>query len=178
MAEETKEETKKEEVQVPAKFEKLVGEIEKMSVLDLAELVKVLEEKFGVSAAAPVAVAPAAGGAAAEPAEEKTAFIGDQYFEGRPQLIHSYKGGNSFEHVKTLTKMLETLDAEKFCSGHGKIVGREEIKNHISQMQERQEKIKSLMDKNKSYEEIKSEFEENEARLVESIYNEIKAGFL
>lgn len=74
MAEETKEETKKEEVQVPAKFEKLVGEIEKMSVLDLAELVKVLEEKFGVSAAAPVAVAPAAGGAAAEPAEEKTAF--------------------------------------------------------------------------------------------------------
>ena len=60
-------------VEVPAKFEKLVAEIEKMSVLDLAELVKVLEDKFGVSAAAPamMAAAPAAGG---EAAEEKTEF--------------------------------------------------------------------------------------------------------
>jgi cyclase len=108
--------------------------------------------------------------------EEKTAFIGDQFFQGRPQLIHSYKGGNSFEHVKTLTKMLETLDAEKFCSGHSEIVGREAIKSHIRQMQERHEKVKSLMDKNMSLEEIKSEFDENEAGLVESIYNEIKSG--
>jgi len=108
--------------------------------------------------------------------EEKTAFIGDQFFQGRPQLIHSYKGGNSFEHVKTLTKMLETLDAEKFCSGHSEIVGREVIKDHIRQMQKRQEKVKSLMDKNMSLEEIKSEFDENEARLAESIYNEIKSG--
>ena len=46
----------KKEVVVPAKFEKLVAEIEKMSVLDLSELVKVLEEKFGVSAAAPMAM--------------------------------------------------------------------------------------------------------------------------
>ncbi len=59
-------------VEVPAKFEKLVGEIEKMSVLDLAELVKVLEKKFGVSAAAPVAVVAA--GPAAAPVEEKTSF--------------------------------------------------------------------------------------------------------
>lgn len=69
------EEVKKEEVAVPAKFEKLVAEIEKMSVLDLSELVKVLEEKFGVSAAAPMMMGamPAAGGAA-EAAEEKTEF--------------------------------------------------------------------------------------------------------
>ncbi len=69
------EEVKKEEVAVPAKFEKLVAEIEKMSVLDLSELVKVLEEKFGVSAAAPMMMVamPAAGGAA-EAAEEKTDF--------------------------------------------------------------------------------------------------------
>jgi len=60
-------------VVVPAKFEKLVGEIEKMSVLDLAELVKILEEKFGVSAAAPaMMMAPAAGAVAA--VEEKDAF--------------------------------------------------------------------------------------------------------
>ena len=58
-----------EEIQVPEKFQKLVGEIEKMQIVELAELVKVLENKFGVSAAAPVAVA-----AAAAPVEEKTSF--------------------------------------------------------------------------------------------------------
>jgi large subunit ribosomal protein L7/L12 len=66
----------KKEVVVPEKFKKLVEEIEKMSVLDLSELVKVLEEKFGVSAAAPVMMGPAmAGGAGAgEAVEEKTEF--------------------------------------------------------------------------------------------------------
>jgi len=49
------------EVAVPEKFQKLVSEIEKMSVLDLAELVKVLEGKFGVSAAAPMMMAVGAG---------------------------------------------------------------------------------------------------------------------
>ena len=53
----------------------VISFIESMSVLDLAEMVKELEEKFGVSAAAPVAVAAvAAPGAAAEAAEEKTEF--------------------------------------------------------------------------------------------------------
>src|SRR3989344_5096758 len=61
-----------EKVEVPAKFKSLVEEIEKMSVLDLAELVKILEKKFGVSASAPaMALAPAVAGA---PTEEKTAF--------------------------------------------------------------------------------------------------------
>ena len=55
--------------------EELIKAIEGMSVLDLSELVKGLETRFGVSAAAPVAMAaPAGGGAAAAPAEEKTAF--------------------------------------------------------------------------------------------------------
>ena len=54
--------------------EDVIGFIEKMTVLDLAELVKELEEKFGVSAAAPVAVAAAAGPAVAEAAEEQTEF--------------------------------------------------------------------------------------------------------
>ncbi len=62
-------------VEVPAKFKDLVESIEKMTVLDLAELVKLLEDKFGVSAAAPAMMmaAPAVGGAAAA-AEEKTSF--------------------------------------------------------------------------------------------------------
>lgn len=55
--------------------EEVISFIENMTVLELSELVKELEDKFGVSAAAPVAVAAVAGpAAAAEPAEEKTEF--------------------------------------------------------------------------------------------------------
>ena len=56
--------------------ESILESIEKLTLIEAAELVKAMEEKFGVSAAAPVAVAaaPAAGGAAAAPAEEKTSF--------------------------------------------------------------------------------------------------------
>ena len=58
-----------------ANLEKIVEELSKLSVLEAAELVKALEEKWGVSAAAPVAVAAAAGpAAAAEVVEEKTEF--------------------------------------------------------------------------------------------------------
>lgn len=78
----------KEKVEVPAKFKKLVEDIEKMSVLDLAELVKILEKKFGVSAAPQMVAAPAVpGGAAAPEVEEKTIFnimltaVGDKKIE-------------------------------------------------------------------------------------------------
>ena len=54
------------EVEVPAKFKKFVEEIESMTVLELNELVKVFEKKFGVSAAAVAVAGPAAGGAAEE----------------------------------------------------------------------------------------------------------------
>ena len=73
---EEKKETQESQVEVPKKFQKLVSEIEEMSVLELSELVKILEEKFGVSAAAPQAqVAASAAGAAEEGgAEEKSEF--------------------------------------------------------------------------------------------------------
>jgi len=77
-AEEKKEEAaapaaEEDAVEVPSKFKKLVEEVENMSVLELHELVKVLEKKFGVSAAAVAVAAPgAAAGGAAE--EEKSAF--------------------------------------------------------------------------------------------------------
>jgi len=61
-----------EETKVPAKFEKIVGEIEKMSVMDLHELVKTLEAKFGVSAAAVAVAGPAV--AAAASGDEKSSF--------------------------------------------------------------------------------------------------------
>ena len=64
-------ETKKEEIIVPEKFKKIVEEVEKMSVLDLNELVKVFEKKFGVSATAVAAAGPVAAGPVAE---EKSTF--------------------------------------------------------------------------------------------------------
>jgi len=80
-------EKKEEPKKVPEKFKKLVEEIEKMSVLDLAELVKILEKRFGVSAAQPVVAVPAPAAQAAAPTEEKTIFsiflkgIGDRKIE-------------------------------------------------------------------------------------------------
>jgi len=85
MAEETKNETveettaaaapaaevAEETVEVPAKFKKIVEEIEAMTVLELHELVKVFEKKFGVSAAAVAVAGPAAAGG---DAEEQSAF--------------------------------------------------------------------------------------------------------
>ncbi|MFH0852668.1 MAG: 50S ribosomal protein L7/L12 [bacterium] len=73
----SEEKQNEQEFEVPAKFKDLVEEIEKLSVLDLAELVKVLEKKFGVSAAMPMAMGMvASGGGEAEggKVEEKTAF--------------------------------------------------------------------------------------------------------
>lgn len=80
MAEEEKKEAtateEKSDVVVPDKFKSLVEEIEKMSVLDLSELVSILEDKFGVSAAAPMMVAggAVAAGGDAGAAEEKSSF--------------------------------------------------------------------------------------------------------
>jgi len=105
--------------------------------------------------------------------EHKVAFIGDLYFSGRPQLIHSNKNGNSFQYVQTMTRMLESLDAVIFVSGHSERVGREEIQNHILVMVERQNKVKLLVSQDKSLEETLKEFNENESRLIKSIYNEI-----
>lgn len=74
MSEEKKTEEKKD-VKVPAKFKSIVEEIEKMSVLDLSELVSILEDKFGVTAAAPVAMAAAPAAEGGEGGgEEKSSF--------------------------------------------------------------------------------------------------------
>lgn len=76
MSDETTTTTVAEEtVEVPAKFQELVTKIEEMSVLDLADLVKVLEKKFGVSASAPAMMMAVGGaGAGAAVVEEKTSF--------------------------------------------------------------------------------------------------------
>jgi large subunit ribosomal protein L7/L12 len=106
----------KKEVEVPAKFKDLVESIEKMSVLDLAELVKVLEEKFGVSAAAPMmamAAAPAAGGEA-EAAEEKSTF----------DVEITDAGSNKIGVIKAIRELTEMglKDAKDLVDGAPKVV--------------------------------------------------------
>ena len=71
-------------------------------------------------------------------------------------------------------KMLEAIDAEKFSTGHADIISREDIKAHIANMKVRQEKVLVLKKQGKSLEEVKAAFPENESRLIESIFNEIK----
>jgi large subunit ribosomal protein L7/L12 len=93
-AEKTEEKAeKKEKKQVSKKLEGLMTEIESMTVLELSDLVKALEEKFGVSAAAPVMAAgavSAAGGAA--PAEEKDSFT----------VVLAKVGDNKIQVIKEL----------------------------------------------------------------------------
>ncbi len=79
-------------------IDEIVEAIKNMSVLEVAELVKRLEEEFGVSAAAMVAAAPAAGAAgagAAAPAEEKTEF----------DVILKSPGGNKIQVIKVIREI-------------------------------------------------------------------------
>lgn len=78
-----------------ADLDKMIEEIEKMTVLELNDLVKKIEEKFGVSAAAMAVAAPAAGGAAAPAEEEKTEF----------NLMLKEIGGNKIAVIKVVREI-------------------------------------------------------------------------
>lgn len=80
-------------VEVPAKFKSIVEEIEKMSVLDLNELVKVFEAKFGVSATAVAAAGPATAG----PAEEGSDSVNVELTDG---------GANKIAVIKVVKEVL------------------------------------------------------------------------
>lgn len=82
--------------------EDLLKTVEEMSVLELSEFVKALEEKFGVSASAMVAAAPATGAPAAEagePAEEQTVF----------NVVIANSGANKISVIKALRELVPTL---------------------------------------------------------------------
>ncbi len=98
------------EIIVPEKFKSLVEQIDKLSVVDLAELVKVLEEKFGVSAAAPVMVAAAAGAAV----EEKDSFDVELTNAGASKI-------NVIKVVRTITS-LGLKEAKDLVDGAPQIV--------------------------------------------------------
>lgn len=122
-------EEKKEDVVVPEKFAKLVAEIEKMSVLDLAELVKILEEKFGVSAAAPAAAAAAA---PADAVEEKTEFD-VELTEAGANKIAVIKAVRAITEVG-LKEAKDLVDAAPKLIKEG--VKKEEAENMKKQMEE------------------------------------------
>ncbi len=100
--EEKAEEPKKAAKPVSANLEKIIEQIEKLSVLELADLVHALEDRFGVSASAPIAVAAGASGAptgTTEPAEEKTTF----------NVILSGAGANKIAVIKAVRELIQTL---------------------------------------------------------------------
>lgn len=84
-----------------SKFAKLIEQIETLSVLELSELVKELEEKFGVSAAAPMMMGamPMVGGAEAAPAEEKTSFT----------VVLAAAGDNKINAIKAVREVRPDL---------------------------------------------------------------------
>jgi len=106
----------KKEVEVPAKFKSLVEEIEKMSVIDLSELVSILEDKFGVSAAAPAMMMAGgmAGNGDAETQEEKTEF----------DVELSEVGGNKISVIKAVRAITEMglKDAKDLVDGAPKVL--------------------------------------------------------
>ncbi len=128
--EEPKEE--KKEVEVPKKFKSLVEEVEKMSVLDLAELVKVLEDKFGVSAAAPVAVAAAPGAGAAEADVEEKDSFDVELTEAGPNKIGAIKA------VREITQ-IGLKDAKDLVDGAPKVIKEGVKKEEAEEMKKKLE---------------------------------------
>lgn len=116
--------------------EDIIKAIEEMSVLDLAELVKELEEKFGVSAAAPAAVV-AAGGAAAggggEAAEEKTEF----------DVVLTDAGAKKIHVIKEVRAItgLGLKDAKELVEGAPKTVKEGATKEEAEKIKEQLEKV-------------------------------------
>lgn len=122
----------KKVVEVPAKFKSLVEEIEKMSVLDLSELVKILEEKFGVSTAAPAVMMGGAPAAASPATEEKTSF----------DIELSDGGANKIAVIKAVREITEMglKEAKDLVDGAPKMIKEgvkkeeaEEIKKKIEE---------------------------------------------
>lgn len=101
-------------VEVPEKFKALVSEVEKMSVLDLSELVKVLEEKFGVSAAAPAMMMAAPATAGAVEQEVKDSFDVELTATGEQKI-------NVIKAVREITG-LGLKEAKDMVDGAPKVV--------------------------------------------------------
>ena len=121
----------KKVVEVPEKFKALVEQIEKMSVLDLADLVKVLEEKFGVSASAPAMMMAAPAAEAAAAVEEKTEF--------NVELTDA--GANKISVIKVVKEVtgLGLADAKALVDGAPKMIKEKVKKDEAAEIKKKVE---------------------------------------
>ena len=120
------------------KVTKLIEDVKSLTVLELSELVKALEEEFGVSAAAPMAVAaaPAAGGAAA--AEEKTEF----------DVVLKAAGDNKIKVVKAVKDItgLGLKEAKELVDGAPKTVKEKVAKDAAEDIKKQLEELGAQVD--------------------------------
>jgi large subunit ribosomal protein L7/L12 len=109
------------------KVTKLIEDVKVLSVLELSELVKALEEEFGVSAAAPVAVAAAPAAAAAAPVEEKTEF----------NVILKETGADKIKVIKVVRELtgLGLKEAKDLVDGAPKTVKENVSKDEAASME-------------------------------------------
>ena len=123
-----------------ADLQKLVDDLSKLTVLEAADLAKMLEEKWGVSAAAAVAVAAAPGGAAAAPVEEKTEFT----------VVLTAAGEKKIEVIKEVRALtgLGLKEAKDLVEGAPK-----PVKEGVNK--DEAEKIKSQLEKARAKVELK-----------------------
>jgi len=133
MAEEQDKKKDDKPVEVPEKFKELVEKVEKLSVMELAELVKVLEDKFGVSAQAPVAVAAGAAPAGDDGgAEEQSTF----------NVELTGVGGNKISVIKAVREITQKglKDAKDMVDAAPKVVkegaGKEEAEELKKKLEE------------------------------------------
>lgn len=122
--------------------EKIIEAIEKMSVLELSELVKDLEDKFGVTAMAPIsAVAAASGAAQAAPVEEKTEF---------DVVLNGFDAAKKINVIKAVREVMQ--------------LGLKESKDLVEASEKEVQKIKESLPK-KDAEELKKKLEEAGAKV-------------
>ena len=115
------------------KITKLIEDVKALTVLELSELVKALEEEFGVSAAAPVAVAAAPAVAGAAPAEEKTEF----------DVVLKAAGDNKIKVVKAVKDItgLGLKEAKEMVDGAPKTVKEKISKDAAEEIKKKLEEV-------------------------------------
>lgn len=141
---ETKEESR---IEVPAKFKKIIEEIEKMNIVDLSELVKILEKRFGVSAQPQVVagIVPAGGAAASAPAGEAAAGEKTNF-----NVILQAIGDKKIDVIKLVRDITQK--------------GLKESKDLIDAVEKEPQTIKENVKKEEA-EELKKKFEESGAKI-------------
>lgn len=116
--------------------------------------------------------------------ESRVAIAGDLMFYGRDPLIHKHKNGSFYGYLNTLQAMLDYRpEIEIFLSGHAEPAGRPEVASLISSLKEKEAKIREMMERGQTLDDIKAAFgvqpppagsQVRRPPLVEIIYQEIK----